>query len=104
MKKLYILQYEKNESGLNGLIVADPDKKLSNGNYMVISSFIGSGADQLINELTLKGIKNRHYWIRKKLDKYHYKYVCDNCGYSERYKAPKYCGNCGNKMVIKEES
>ena len=102
MKKLYILQYETRENSLNALIVADPDKKLANGNYKIISTFFGAGADQLINELTLKDKRDLGRWIRSKLDKTHYKYTCYNCGYSERYRAPVYCANCGRRMSIEE--
>lgn len=103
MKKIYILQYEKSESGLNALYVADPDIKLDNGNIKILTTFIGSGADQLIKELTVSEERYQGRWIRKKLDKSHYKYICKKCGYSERFRAPKYCANCGQKMIIDDK-
>ena len=58
MRKLYVLQYETSESGLNALYVADPDIKLENGNIKILTTFIGTGADQLIRELTRGGVNH----------------------------------------------
>lgn len=50
MRKLYILEY-KNENGLSALTVADPDTKLDNGNYKVLSILIGDYADEVLAAL-----------------------------------------------------
>ena len=58
MKKLYILQYEKDESGFASLVVADPDITLPNGNKKVINIIVGDYADELIKELTKEAADN----------------------------------------------
>lgn len=58
MKKLYILQYEKNEDDFSTLIVADPDIKLPNGNIKVINIMIGAFVDKIIKELTKEAADN----------------------------------------------
>ena len=51
MKRLLIVQYDT-DSGLNGLIVVDPEKTLPNGNKEVIKILIGDYADEIYKELT----------------------------------------------------
>ena len=46
-----IVQYDT-DSGLNGLIVVDPEKTLPNGNKEVIKILIGDYADEIYKELT----------------------------------------------------
>ena len=54
MKKLLVVQYETSdvENGINRLIVADPYKKLPNGNNEVIKVLIGDYADEVFKQLT----------------------------------------------------
>lgn len=59
MKKLYLIQYEKeNEDSLSALIVADPDITLPNGNKKVVNIIVGDYADELIKELTKEAADN----------------------------------------------
>ena len=58
IKKLYLVQYEKNEDGLPALIVADPDITLPNGNKNILNIIIGDYADELIKELTKEAADN----------------------------------------------
>ena len=51
MKKLLIVQYDT-DSDLHGLIVADPEKTLPNGNKEVIEILVGDYADEIYKELT----------------------------------------------------
>ncbi len=51
MKRLLIVQYDT-DSKLSGLIVADPEKTLPNGNKEVIKILIGDYADEIYKELT----------------------------------------------------
>ena len=52
MIKRYVLQYETEKGALSLLHVADPNIKLENGNIMILTTFIGESADNLIRELT----------------------------------------------------
>ena len=51
MKKWLIVQYDTDDE-LHGLIVADPEKTLPNGNKEVISILVGTYADEIYKELT----------------------------------------------------
>ena len=51
MKKWLIVQYDTDDE-LSGLIVADPEKTLPNGNKEVIKILIGDYADEIYKELT----------------------------------------------------
>ena len=51
MKKWLIVQYDTDDE-LHGLIVADPEKTLTNGNKEVIKILIGNYADEIYKELT----------------------------------------------------
>lgn len=53
MKRLLIVQYDT-DGELSGLIVADPEKILPNGNKEVIKILIGDYADEIYKELTEK--------------------------------------------------
>lgn len=50
MKKLYIIEYD--DADIHSLTVADPEKKLENGNLKIINIIIGGYADELLHELT----------------------------------------------------
>ena len=51
MKRWLIVQYDT-DSDLHGLIVADPENTLPNGNKEVISILVGDYADEIYKELT----------------------------------------------------
>ena len=98
-KELYLIQYERKADGTGSLIVADPNKRLENGNYKILTIIIGNYADILYRDLTGSDKdKGSGTWIREKLDKYHYKFSCNKCGFTERFRDPAFCGGCGRKM------
>ena len=51
MKKTLIVVYDTDKE-LHGLIVANPDKVLENGNIEIINIIVGSYADEIFQELT----------------------------------------------------
>lgn len=52
MIKRYVLQYETEKGAPSLLHIADPDIKLENGNIKILTTFIGSSADEIIREIT----------------------------------------------------
>lgn len=52
MEKLLVVSYDKSDNDLSALTVADPNKRLPNGNLEVIKILIGSYADEIFKELT----------------------------------------------------
>lgn len=49
-KRLYIVEFD--DSGLHSLSVADPMKKLENGNLEIVKMLIGTYADEIYEHLT----------------------------------------------------
>lgn len=48
-KKLYLIEFD--DSGLHSLSVADPTKKLKNGNLKIVKMLIGDYADEIYKHL-----------------------------------------------------
>lgn len=51
MKKFLLMLYDT-DNELNTLTVADPEKKLENGNFEIIKMLIGNYADEIYKHLT----------------------------------------------------
>lgn len=39
------------------------------------------------------------FWIGKRVDKYHYTYVCSNCKSKSKFRKSPYCPICGYRML-----
>ena len=43
------------------------------------------------------------FWIGKRVDKYHYTYVCSNCKSKSKFRKSPYCPICGYRMLEGEK-